>query len=167
MKTNNAGVRWVSKISLFMAYVAGVVLAFMMLLTFFDVIGRSLFNSPIIGSVEILTLAMGLLIYLGVGQTTIKGKHIRVDVLTRLLPKKMQHYLDVIVHILGLLISTLIFWRLCVLAFEQTAELNTTQNLGLPVWLIAVLMAVFSLSLITGMTVQLCSSVVTLIKSRG
>jgi len=150
-----------------MAYVAGVVLAFMMLLTFFDVIGRSLFNSPIIGSVEILTLAMGLLIYLGVGQTTIKGNHIRVDVLTRLLPKKSQHYLDVIVHILGLLISTLIFWRLCVLAFEQTAELNTTQNLGLPVWLIAVLMAVFSLSLITGMTVQLCSSVVTLIKSRG
>ena len=73
--------------------------------------------------------------------------------------------IDVI--ILGLLISTLIFWRLCVLAFEQTAELNTTQNLGLPVWLIAVLMAVFSLSLITGMTVQLCSSVVTLIKSRG
>lgn len=150
-----------------MAYVAGVVLAFMMLLTFFDVIGRSLFNSPIIGSVEILTLAMGLLIYLGVGQTTIKGNHIRVDVLTRLLSKKIQHYLDVIVHILGLLISTLIFWRLCVLAFEQTAELNTTQNLGLPVWLIAVLMAVFSLSLITGMTVQLCSSVVTLIKSRG
>ena len=149
-----------------MAYVAGVVLAFMMLLTFFDVIGRSLFNSPIIGSVEILTLAMGLLIYLGVGQTTIKGNHIRVDVLTRLLSKKIQHYLDVIVHILGLLISTLIFWRLCVLAFEQTAELNTTQNLGLPVWLIAVLMAVFSLSLITGMTVQLCSSVVTLIKSR-
>jgi len=114
-----------------------------------------------------LTLAMGLLIYLGVGQTTIKGNHIRVDVLTRLLSKKIQHYLDVIVHILGLLISTLIFWRLCVLAFEQTAELNTTQNLGLPVWLIAVLMAVFSLSLITGMTVQLCSSVVTLIKSRG
>ena len=150
-----------------MAYGAGGVLAFMMLLTFFDVIGRSLFNSPIIGSVEILTLAMGLLIYLGIGQTTIRGNHIRVDVLTGLLPKTIQHYLDVIVHILGLLVSILIFWRLCVLAFEQTAELNTTQNLGLPVWLIAVLMAVFSLSLITGMTIQLYLSVATLIKPRG
>ncbi len=150
-----------------MAYAASAVLAFMMLLTFFDVIGRSFFNSPIIGSVEILTLAMGLLIYLGIGQTTIRGNHIRVDVLTRLLPERVQHSIDVIVHILGLLISTLIFWRLCVLAIEQTDELNTTQNLGLPVWLVAILMAVFSLGLVTGMAVQLCSSVATLIKRRG
>ena len=149
-----------------MACAAGAVLAFMMLLTFFDVIGRSFFNSPIIGSVEILTLAMGLLIYLGIGQTTIRGNHIRVDVLTRLLPEKIQHSLDVIVHILGVLLSILLFWRLSVLAIDQTSELNTTQNLGLPVWLVAILMAVFSFSLVTGMAVQLCCSLNTLLKRR-
>ena len=159
MKTNSAGIEWVNRISLFMAYLAGTVLAFMMMLTFFDVIGRSFFNSPIIGSVEILTLSMGLLIYLGIGQTTIRGNHIRVDVLTGLLPRKIQHYLDVIAHILSLLLSALLFWRLCVLAIEQTLELNTTQNLGLPVWLVAILMAVFSLSLVTGMSVQLYYSI--------
>ncbi len=142
-----------------MAYCAGAVLAVMMLLTFFDVIGRSLFNSPIIGSVEILTLAMGLLIYLGIGQTTLKGNHIRVDVLTRLLPKGVQSSLNVLVQLLGLVIAILIFWRLGVLAIEQTAELSTTQNLGLPIWLIAILMAIFSLSLVTGMAVQLYLSV--------
>ncbi|MEE2746193.1 MAG: TRAP transporter small permease [Pseudomonadota bacterium] len=149
-----------------MAYGAGAVLAFMMLLTFFDVIGRSLFNSPIIGSVEILTLAMGLLIYLGVGQTTLQGNHIRVDVLTRLLPKEIQNVLDVFVQILGLVIAILIFWRLGVLAIEQTVELSTTQNLGLPKWLIAILMAIFSLSLVTGMAVQLYSSVSTIAKRK-
>ncbi len=148
-----------------MAYLAGIVLAFMMILTFFDVVGRSLFNSPIIGSVEILTLAMGLLIYLGIGQTTIQGSHVRVDVLTRLLPEKVRNSLDVIVHILGLLLSALVFWRLCVLAIEQTLELNTTQNLGLPVWLIAILMSIFSFSLVTGMTVQLYYSITRLLKS--
>lgn len=148
-----------------MAYLAGIVLAFMMILTFFDVVGRSLFNSPIIGSVEILTLAMGLLIYLGIGQTTIQGSHVRVDVLTRLLPEKVRNSLDVIVHILGLLLSALVFWRLCVLAVEQTFELNTTQNLGLPVWLIAILMSIFSFSLVTGMTVQLYYSITRLLKS--
>ncbi|MEE2999793.1 MAG: TRAP transporter small permease [Pseudomonadota bacterium] len=165
MKTKNAGIDWVSRISLFMAYLAGIVLAFMMILTFFDVVGRSLFNSPIIGSVEILTLAMGLLIYLGIGQTTIQGSHVRVDVLTRLLPEKVRNSLDVIVHILGLLLSALVFWRLCVLAIEQTFELNTTQNLGLPVWLIAILMSIFSFSLVTGMTVQLYYSITRLRKS--
>ena len=148
-----------------MAYLAGTVLVFMMALTFFDVVGRSIFNSPIIGSVEILTLAMGLLIYLGIGQTTIKGNHVRVDVLTRLLPKKIYLYLDAMVNILGLILSILVFWRLCVLAIEQTLELNTTQNLGLPVWLIAILMAICSLSLVTGMSVQLYNSIISLSNS--
>ncbi len=147
-----------NQISIWMAYGGGVVLAVMMFLTFFDVLGRSIINAPIIGSVEMLTLLMGLLIYLGVARTTFTNGHIRVDVVTQLLPPKIRSALDLAVHVLSFATVVLICWRLWVQALEQTAELNVTQNLGLPVWLIGLMMAACSLMLVVGMLVRLILS---------
>lgn len=158
MKQDNVAVKWAKRVSLAMAYGGGLILTIMMFLTFFDVFGRSAFNAPIIGSVEILTLMMGLLIFLGVGQTTITGRHIRVDVATQLLPVRPRLVLDVSVQVLSFVTVAIICWRLWVQALEQTAELNVTQNLELPVWFVSLLMAIFSFSLVAGMLVQLIQS---------
>ena len=158
MKQDNVVVKWAKRVSLIMAYGGGLILTTMMFLTFFDVFGRSVFNAPIIGSVEILTLMMGLLIYLGIGQTTITGRHIRVDVVTQLLPVRVRLVLDVSVQVLSFFTVVIICWRLWVQALEQAAELNITQNLELPVWFISLLMAICSFSLVTGMLVQLIQS---------
>ena len=158
MKQGNAAVKWAKRVSLAMAYGGGLILTIMMFLTFFAVFGRSAFNAPIIGSVEILTLMMGLLICLGVGQTTITGRHIRVDVATQLLPVRPRLVLDVSVQVLSFVTAAIICWRLWVQALEQTAELNVTQNLELPVWFVSLLMAIFSFSLVAGMLVQLIQS---------
>ena len=158
MKQDNVAVKWAKRVSLAMAYGGGLILTIMMFLTFFDVFGRSAFNAPIIGSVEILTLMMGLLIFLGVGQTTITGRHIRVDVATQLLPVRPRLVLDASVQVLSFVTVAIICWRLWVQALEQTAELNVTQNLELPVWFVSLLMAIFSFSLVAGMLVQLIQS---------
>ena len=158
MKQDNVAVKWAKRVSLAMAYGGGLILTIMMFLTFFDVFGRSAFNAPIIGSVEILTLMMGLLIFLGVGQTTITGRQIRVDVATQLLPVRPRLVLDVSVQVLSFVTVAIICWRLWVQALEQTAELNVTQNLELPVWFVSLLMAIFSFSLVAGMLVQLIQS---------
>ena len=158
MKQDNVAVKWAKRVSLAMAYGGGLILTIMMFLTFFDVFGRSAFNAPIIGSVEILTLMMGLLIFLGVGQTTITGRHIRVDVATQLLPVRPRLVLDMSVQVLSFVTAAIICWRLWVQALEQTAELNVTQNLELPVWFVSLLMAIFSFSLVAGMLVQLIQS---------
>ena len=158
MKQDNVAVKWAKLVSLSMAYGGGLILTIMMFITFFDVFGRSAFNAPIIGSVEILTLMMGLLICLGVGQTTITGRHIRVDVATQLLPVRARLVLDVSVQVLSFVTAAIICWRLWVQALEQTAELNVTQNLELPVWFVSLLMAIFSFSLVAGMLVQLIQS---------
>ena len=158
MKQDNVAVKWAKRVSLAMAYGGGLILTIMMFLTFFDVFGRSAFNAPIIGSVEILTLMMGLLIFLGVGQTTITGRHIRVDVATQLLPVRPRLVLDVSVQVLSFVTVAIICWRLWVQALEQTAELNVTQNLELPVWFVSLLMAICSFSLVAGMLVQLLQS---------
>jgi TRAP-type C4-dicarboxylate transport system permease small subunit len=127
----------------------------MMYITFFDVVGRFVFNRPITGSVEVIALLMGLLIYMGVGLVTFEGNHIRVDILTQILPTRLRAALDLISHLLSLGIALVICWRLWVLALDQTAEFNETQVLGLPVWAAALVMAACSLMFIAGLLAHL------------
>ena len=55
-------------------------------MTFCDVVGRYVFNSPFTFTVEFTQLSMGLIVYLGVGLTTHDRGHIVVDVVTLRLP---------------------------------------------------------------------------------
>ena len=70
-------------------------LAIMMFLTLADVIGR-MFDNPIVGTVEVTELIMGMMIYLGVGYTTIHRGHIRVDILITRFSPRVQATLDTI-----------------------------------------------------------------------
>lgn len=57
-------------------------LAIMMLLTFFNVAGRKLLNSPVVGAVEMTELLMGLIVFLGIAHTTHSRGHVTVDIIT-------------------------------------------------------------------------------------
>jgi TRAP-type C4-dicarboxylate transport system permease small subunit len=143
------------RVASWMAYGGAFVLASMMYITFFDVVGRFVFNRPFTGSVEVIALLMGLLIFLGAGLVTFENGHIRVDVITLLLPPRLRALLDFVVHVLSLGIASLMCWRLWVLALEQTAELNETQVLGLPVWATALIMAACSFMIVFGLVLHL------------
>jgi TRAP-type C4-dicarboxylate transport system permease small subunit len=123
----------------------------MMVLTFVDVIGRYFFNAPIIGSVEIISLMMGLVVFLGLGLATFEDGHIRVDIVTQLLPRKARLLMDVFAHLLSLGIAGLMSWRLTMVALDQTAEMNETQVLALPIWAVALVMAACSTLLVIGL----------------
>ena len=143
--------RAIGYISLILALLSALVLAGMMVLTFFDVIGRYFFNAPIIGSVEIISLMMGLVVFLGLGLATFEDGHIRVDIVTQLLPRKARLLMDVFAHFLSLGIAGLMSWRLTMVALDQTAEMNETQVLALPIWAVALVMAACSTLLVIGL----------------
>lgn len=149
-----AAAGWIGRAALLAAHGGGVVLLAMTALTFLDVAGRAALNRPIVGSVEILTMMMGLLLFAGVGRTTLRGGHVRVDVLTRLLPPAPRAALDAAVHLLSLLVSVVVCWRLWAQALEHVAETSVTQNLELPIWAVALAVAALSPMLVAGMAVR-------------
>lgn len=118
---------------------------------FVDVVGRYFFNAPIIGSVEIISLMMGLVVFLGLGLATFEDGDIRVDIVTQLLPRKARLLMDVFAHLLSLGIAGLMSWRLTIVALDQTAEMNETQVLALPIWAVALVMAACSTLLVIGL----------------
>ncbi|GIX49277.1 MAG: hypothetical protein KatS3mg131_3488 [Candidatus Tectimicrobiota bacterium] len=142
------------RLTLWLARVGAVALAGMMGLTFADVVGRFFFNRPIVGTVEVTELLMGLLIYGGLGYTTVTRGHIRVDlVITRLSPRR-QALLDVLTLGLGVTFSLLISWQLWRKALDTAALGDLTQLWRLPVWPVAYAMAACSLTLPLGLLLQ-------------
>ena len=122
--------------------VGAVVLVAMMGLTFFDVLGRYLFNRPIVGTVETTELLMGSIVFLGIGLTTLKGGHISVDLVTAQLGEAGRRALALVAQITSLVIVELICWRMWVIAAETVDNNLRTQLWESPVWPAAYVMAV-------------------------
>lgn len=151
---------WVSQ---GLALGAGVVLALMMYVVFADVLMRYVFTAPIAGSVEIIYCLMGLLIAMGFGLVTYEKGHVRVDIVTANLPRAGRLVCDVLAHLLSVATASLVCWRLAITAIDQTRDLNETQVLALPVWLIALIMALCSVMLVLTLLLHLFSALSALV----
>ena len=73
----------------------------MMLLVVANVIGRYLFNKPVTGTLEFTESLLVLIIFCSVALTQYDGGHIRVNLLTRRLPKRAARAMTVISMLCG------------------------------------------------------------------
>ena len=76
----------------------GAVLLFaMMLLTFVDVIGRYVFNSPVPGGFEVTELMLAMLVYCGLPLICFRDGHVTVDLAEAVLPSFAKRVRDAII----------------------------------------------------------------------
>ena len=81
-----------------LATVAAVALFAMMLLTFCDVIGRTLLAASIPGSVELTELLMLVVIFVALPLTSLRGEHVIFDMLDNLLPDSVRAWQHRLAH---------------------------------------------------------------------
>ena len=137
-------------------------LAFMMVLTFCDVIGRYVFNSPIVGTVELTELSMGLIVFLGLAFTTQAEAHITVDLVTFRLSVRWRDRLAVLTRMASLVLAALMCWQLWLVAADTVADNLLTQVWELPFYPVAYVMAAASLFVVLPLIVQTFRAVVAL-----
>lgn len=130
-------------------------LAVIMVLTFCDVIGRYVFDAPIVGTVEVTELLMGMMVYLGVGLTTHARGHIRVDIVIDRLPPRVQGFLDVLTLAASIALVSAMCWHLWLKAGVTVEKNDLTQIWEWPVWPAAYVMAAASLLMVTSLVLQL------------
>ncbi len=87
------------------------VLAALMVFTFVTVALRYFFGSPIPGDVDLSSFMMALVIPSGFALTALRKKHISVDVLTQVFPKRVQLGLLTFGHLLSLVLVALMIWQ--------------------------------------------------------
>jgi len=115
-----------------------------------DVVGRYFFNAPIKGSYEIIGLAMGAVIFLGLPLCTARGEHIRVDLFDRWFRAPAARAAQaVVVNTLGAASFFFISWRLAIEALNYARNNETTMitrvPFSAPAWLESVLIALAGL----------------------
>lgn len=123
----------ISSLNAWLAKLGGYVLLGMMLLTTSDVIGRYIFNAPITGAYEVTEVMMVTLIFLFIGYTQAEKSHISIDLVVRVLPKKLRVTIDILTHLLSLFIIILIAWMNILRCLELMRRNEVTAILYIPV----------------------------------
>lgn len=120
-------------------------LFFMMALTFVDVISRYLFNSPIVGALELTEFSMAIVIFLGLVLLTSQEGHVTVDLLDSLVPDKIKAVQKSIINLINLLVMGVISWQLWIKAEDAAEYGDRTEYLFIPLSPL-----IFFMSIMTG-----------------
>jgi TRAP-type C4-dicarboxylate transport system permease small subunit len=120
------------RVSSLLAYVGAFSLFVMMCLTAADVVGRYIFNSPILGVFELTEFMVLILIFSFLAYSQSQKAHVSVDLLVMRFPKKLQNYVELFNHTICLILMALITW----MGFNKALELRevgeASPNLQIP-----------------------------------
>lgn len=116
---------FVRKVDISFEVVAGVVLAFMMIVTLSDVIMRA-FGHPILGTVEIITFSGAIVIGFSLPYSSFMKTHVIVDLLTERLSPRAKAALGAVTKSMGLLFFVFVGYNFILfgLSLMKTGEVS-------------------------------------------
>jgi len=101
----------IHRIVFYACFIGMVVVLLMMLLTTFDVIGRSIFTRPIPGTFEITEYMLVIIVLFGIAYAQQTGRHVRVELFADKLPPSGQIVLDSIFTLVAFVFFLLVAWQ--------------------------------------------------------
>jgi TRAP-type C4-dicarboxylate transport system permease small subunit len=125
-------VREARAVSRVFSYLGAVALVIMMLLTTVDVLGRYIFNSPILGTYEMTEFLVLIMIFSFLPFAQSEKTHVSVDLLVALFPKRVQANIELFNHAVCLGVMVLITWMGVEKAFELKLVGEASPNLKVP-----------------------------------
>ncbi len=114
----------------------------MIVVTCVDVVGRYFLATPLIGAHEMITLAMGSMIYLGLPMVTATDQHLKVDLAGTFLSPRLRRIQQIAVNIVGALTFLLMTYLLWLQGIGLAEDLITTEDFEIELAPLAYLMAV-------------------------
>ncbi|MBN1189156.1 MAG: TRAP transporter small permease [Dehalococcoidales bacterium] len=124
-----------AKANRFMVYVAAIGLFGMMGITVIDVVGRYIFDRPLMGAYELVGYLMAIAGPWAIGYTQIQKGHIRVDFILKRFSTKGQAVITSFAYLVGIVAFSVLCWRMIVLAqyYFSLKHGNTTDTMGIPI----------------------------------
>ncbi len=113
---------------------AGAALLLMLGVTVYDVVARKLFNSAIVGVVDMVAFCVMWATMLGIALAWSERAHIVVDLLDMTGSPRLIAALDLLTRVAGIVVMPLVAW----LAFHELRDVkdfgDRTPEIGIPVW---------------------------------
>jgi len=124
----------VTKITRWLAILAAVGMALLMIVNFTDIIGTKFFLKSVPGALDISEELMVLLTLLPLAFVALERGHIRITLLEGRMTPTVLFVLQIIQYAIATLITGFITWRVSV-QFHKTVEImQLKEGIDLPIW---------------------------------
>jgi TRAP-type C4-dicarboxylate transport system permease small subunit len=104
------------------------ILGLLALMTLVDVVGRTLFHAPISGGFELTEIILTVMVGLGLGNSEVLKKHVRVDLIMANVSRRIRSKFDLINNLVSCGVFVLIGWR-SFLQAEHLQHVGTTSGM--------------------------------------
>ncbi|HUT70741.1 MAG TPA: TRAP transporter small permease [Desulfatiglandales bacterium] len=164
LKKSETLAKGVSLMNSALKYVCVSLLFFMMALGTVDVIGRYLFNKPILGTLEVFEILLPAIVLLGLGYTQENRGHVTMELLVLQLSPRTKTILDIVTNGCALFISVLILWRGWILTTMYWRMGRTIPTIDIPMFLPQLFVPLGALVLSLVLMVQMLEYIIQLKK---
>lgn len=113
--------------------IAGSALMLMMIITCIDVIGRYVFNKPLVGGVELIEVLLGVMIFTALPVISWRNEQVVVDILDPFVPARVHLIRDILFNIVTAIALVVIGMRIWDLGARASSHGEVTEYLHLPV----------------------------------
>jgi TRAP-type C4-dicarboxylate transport system permease small subunit len=127
-----------------LALISCLILFMMMALTFVDVGGRYLFNSPLPALAEIISFMMAGLVFGALPMVCFYEGHVTIDLFDSFVPRRLKRWQGVAVNVVSAAAMVFIAWRLWDKSMDHLTYGQATDELLLPLWPFSMGMAILS-----------------------
>jgi TRAP-type C4-dicarboxylate transport system permease small subunit len=124
---------WEKRADAVLGIAASALLFSMMVLTFFDVVGRYLLNRPIRGAFELTELGLLILIFAGLPLVSHADEHVTMDFIDRVLPERLRRAWIRAMHAICAAIMFFLAWQVWIKANRIAGYGDTTDVLLIPI----------------------------------
>ena len=125
--------RWELGLDKALGFLAASVLMLLMIITFFDVLGRYLFSAPLPGAFELTEIMMAMLIFAGLPLVSRANQHVTVNLIVGILSPIILHLQRLITQAIMAVILAVMAWRMWIKAEEMLEQGDETAYLLLPI----------------------------------
>ena len=123
-----------TKVTKWLAILAAVSIAVMMVVNFTDIIGTKFFLKSVPGALDISEELMVFVTLLPLAFIALERGHIRITLLTDHMSAAVRYGLQIIQYVIATLITGFITWRVFV-GFQETVKvMDLKEGIDLPIW---------------------------------
>lgn len=117
-----------------MHVIAGIALTVMMLCVVGDVFLRAVFNTPVKGAYDVVSIALLVMTMFGIAPVVARRGEIVIDIIDAFLPEPLLRALSVIAAITGVVLFAFFGWAMIAPAMDAWQWGERSLELGIPKW---------------------------------
>lgn len=123
-----------SSVCRFFAVCSGVMLILMALMSLTSIVGRGLFDKPVLGDYELVQMMSAVAVAMALPFCQLIRGHIIVDFFTTAMPRKVNKTLDIVASLALAVAGFLFAWRITLGMLELRGNGDASMLLNLPTW---------------------------------